>query len=134
MVGGETVLPQLDEFRIPIEYLASMLAAGNAAEVEKALLRQLAVRNYRRSERVEGEADTEVLAKVGLTEADARHMHRLLALAHYHERFVIATTHTEATDSPPYIERGFAGFDEMAPGKAPRRRTSFHGQGVGVES
>jgi nitrate reductase beta subunit len=134
MVGSETVLPQLDEFRIPIEYLASMLAAGNAAEVEKALLRQLAVRNYRRSERVEGAADTAVLAEVGLTEADARHMHRLLALAHYHERFVIATTHTEATDSPPYIERGFAGFDEMAPGKAPRRRTSFHGQGVGVES
>lgn len=134
MVGGETVLPNLEEFRIPIEYMASMLAAGNVEEVRKALLRQLAVRNFRRNERVEGTVDTAVLESVGLTEEDARHMHRLLALAHYHERFVIATTHTEATDSAPYIERGFTGFDELAPGKAPRRRTSFHGQGAGVES
>ncbi|MCC6983146.1 MAG: nitrate reductase subunit beta [Bauldia sp.] len=131
---GEGVLPSLEEFRIPIEYLASMLSAGNHAEVEKALNRQLAVRAYRRSERVEGKADVSVLSRVGLTEQDARDMHRLLALAHYHERFVIATTHTETTTSAPYIERGFAGFNELAPGKSPRRRQSFHGQGVGVES
>ena len=134
MVGGETVLPNFDEFRIPIDYLASLLAAGNRAEVEKALRRQLAVRSFRRNERVEGKTDESVLAEVGLTLKDAREMHRLLALAHYHERFVIATTHTEATDSPPYIERGFAGFNELTPGKSPKRRTSFHGQGVGVES
>ena len=134
MIGGETVLPNLDEFRIPIEYMASMLAAGNVEEVRKALRRQLAVRNFRRNERVEGKIDAAVLTEVGLTEADARHMHRLLALTHFHERFVIATTHTEDTEYRPYIERGFTGFDELAPGKAPRRRTSFHGQGTGVES
>ena len=134
MVGGDSVLPNLEEFRIPIDYLASMLSAGNRAEVEKALVRQLAVRKFRRSERVEGKADVSILRKVGLTEAAARAMHRLLALAHYHERFVIATTHTETTNSAPYIERGFAGFDALAEGRTPKRRTSFHGQGVGVES
>ncbi len=131
---GDSVLPDLDEFRIPIQYLAQMLAAGNEAEVRKALQRQLAVRAFRRTERVEGRLDTKVLSEAGLTVADARHMHRLLALAHYHERFVIATTHTEATSSAPYIERGYAGFTELAAGKSPKRRTSFHGQQIGVES
>ena len=91
MVDGGTVLPSLKEFRIPIEYLARLLAAGNTSEVEKALLRQLAVREFRRRERVEGKTDASVLEKVGLTVAQARHIHRLLALAHFHERFVIAT-------------------------------------------
>jgi len=134
MVGADSVLPNLDEFRIPIEYMASMLSAGNTEEVGKALLRQLAVRKFRRNERVEGKVDVSILTEVGLTEEDARHMHRLLALAHFHERFVIATTHTESTSSAPFIERGFAGFDELAAGKGPKRRTSFHGQGEGVES
>ena len=134
MVGTENVLPDLKEFRIPIEYLARLLSAGNVAEVEKALLRQLAVRLFRRSERVEGKGDESALKAVGLTVAQARHMHRLLSLAHYHERFVVATTRTEETHSAPYIERGFAGFDKLAPGENPKRRTTFHGQKMGVGS
>ncbi|MBT3396223.1 MAG: nitrate reductase subunit beta, partial [Alphaproteobacteria bacterium] len=134
MVGGDTVLPELDEFRIPIQYLARMLSAGNEDEVKKALLRQLAVRAFRRSERGEGQADISVLNQVGLSEEQARHMHRLLSLAHFNERFVIATTHTENTKSAPYIERGFAGFDELAPGENPKRRKNFHGQKMGVGS
>jgi nitrate reductase beta subunit len=67
------------------------------------------------------------LKAVGLTIEDARAMHRLLALAHYHERFVIPTTRRERTDNAPYIERGFSGFREMAASASPGRRTSFHG-------
>ncbi len=131
---GKGLLPELDEFRIPIQYLARMLAAGNEDEVKKALLRQLAVRAFRRSERVEGTPDLAVLSKVGLTEDQARQMHRLLSLAHFNERFVIATTHAENTDSAPFIERGYAGFDELAPGENPKRRETFHGQKMGVGS
>lgn len=134
MVSSENVLPNLEQFRIPIRYLSRLLAAGNDDEVEKALLRQLAVREFRRLERVEGKVDDAVLAKVGLTVAQARHMHRLLALAHYHERFVIATTRTEATSSKPFIERGFAGFGELAPGRSPKRRTTFQGAHAGAEN
>ena len=134
MVGGETQLPNLEEFRIPIDYLARMLSAGNHGEVEKALLRQLAVRQWRRTARVEGKADESALAEVGITADQARRMHRLLSLAHYHERFVIATTRPEENASAPYIERGYAGFDELASGENPKRRTSFHGQGMGVGS
>jgi nitrate reductase / nitrite oxidoreductase, beta subunit len=134
MVDGGTVLPSLKEFRIPIEYLARLLAAGNTSEVEKALLRQLAVREFRRLERVEGRTDASVLEKVGLTVPQARHIHRLLSLAHFHERFVIATARTEDTKNAPYIERGFTGFDLMSAGDAPKRRTSFHGNKMGVGS
>ena len=134
MIDSKGVLPRLDEFRIPIEYLASMLAAGNTVQVNTALARQLAVREYRRSIRVEGKADLSALVAVGLTEADAVHMHRLLALAHYHERFVIATTRREKTEISPYIERGFSGYREMAPSERPKRRTAFHGERTEVGS
>ena len=133
MVGADSVLPNLEEFRIPMKYLARMLAAGHEEEVAKALRRQLAVRAFRRSERVEGKADEAPLREVGLTVQDARDMHRLLALAHYHERFVIATTRPEETGNSPYIERGFVGFDELTPGTSPVRRRTFHGRVPGAE-
>jgi nitrate reductase beta subunit len=134
MVGKANVIPNLDQFRIPIQYLARLLAAGNEEEVAKALKRQLAVRAFRRAERVEGELDEAPLREAGLSVQDARDMHRLLALAHFHERFVIATTRPEETEHAPYIERGFVGFDELAPGESPVRRRAFHGQVPGAES
>ncbi len=127
MEGGKTVLPDLKEFRLPVQFLSSMLSCGNDEQVETALLRQLAVRGYRRSVRVEGTPDIDVLEKVGLTEQDAKDMHRLLSLAHYHERFVVPTTRRERTDNSPFIERGYAGFSEMTPGNMPQRSVTFHG-------
>lgn len=126
-MAGETFLPDLDDFRIPLRYLARLLAAGNEAPVRSALTRLLAVRAFRRSEQVEGRTDTSILEAAGLGEEDARSIHRLLALAHYHERFVVPTTHREETDVAPFIERGFVGFGEMGPSDRPHRRTSFHG-------
>lgn len=134
MVGGEEVLPSLDDFRIPIRYLARLLAAGEEEPVRKALARLLAVRVHRRAERVEGAADGRALEEVGLAPEDARGMHRLLALAHHHERYVIPTTHREETDASPFIERGFTGYDELGPSDRPHRRTSFHGGSVEVGS
>ncbi len=128
MEDGTNVIPSLEAMRIPIKYLARLLAAGNESEVEKALRRILALRAFRRMERVEGKTDESGLKAVGLSLADARGMHRLLALAHFHERFVIATTRREQTDIAPYIERGFRGYDEMNPSERPRRRGFFHGQ------
>lgn len=118
----DSVLPSLDKFRVPVQYLATMLSAGNVSEVEKALGRQLAVRAYRRSVRVDGEPDLEVLEKAGLSEQDANDIQRLLSLAFLDERFIVPTTRREEdTDTSPYTERGFAGFQEMAPQKMKRR-------------
>ncbi len=67
------------------------------------------------------------MESVGLTAQDARDIHRMLALGHFHERYVIPTTRRERTDNAPYIERGFSGFSELAPSESPRRRRFFHG-------
>lgn len=120
----EEWLPKLDELRIPMKYLANLLAAGNEEEVKKALRRLIALRIYRRSLRVEGKPNVEVLEKVGLTVSDAKRMYRLLALAYHHERFALPTTHTEKA-TVPYMHQGFAGFTEKMPKK------EWHKQPVG---
>jgi nitrate reductase beta subunit len=127
MVEGGGVIPDLKEFRIPIKYLSRLLAGGKDELVEIALKRLLALREFRRAKRVYKKDDVELLESVGLTVEDANEMHRLLALAHYHERFVIPTTKRERTANAPYIERGFAGFSNMRPSQEPRRRSTFHG-------
>lgn len=105
-------LARLGDFRIPLQYLASLLAAGGTPDVEKALERLVAIRLYNRSLRVEKRKDVSVLDEVGLTQADAAQMHRLLALAPYRERFLIPTAHRESA-TEPYAERGLAGFQVL---------------------
>jgi nitrate reductase beta subunit len=118
-------LDELDKFRLPISYLANMFGAGNEEVVKKALSRQLAVRHYERSIRVEGTPNVDVLTRVGLTEQDAKEMVRALSLAFYDERFVVPTTKREAADISPYTERGFAGFETMTPWSPMKRRKSY---------
>ena len=119
---SDSVLPTLDNFRVPVKYLASMFSAGNVDEVKTALNRQLALRRYRRSIRVDGDPDLEVLEQSGLTEEDAQDMHRLLSLAFLDERFVVPTTRREKDrDTSPFIERGFTGFGQMNPHDMKRR-------------
>nr|BAL57373.1 nitrate reductase 1, beta subunit [uncultured Acetothermia bacterium]BAL58889.1 nitrate reductase 1, beta subunit [Candidatus Acetothermum autotrophicum] len=119
-------LDELEKFRVPLTYLANMFAAGNVEEVKKSLLRQLAVRHYERSLRVEGKPNLEVLKRVGLTEEDAKGIVRGLSLAFYHERFVVPTTKREQADLSPYTERGFAGFATMSPWAKMKRRKSYY--------
>jgi len=118
-------LDELDKFRVPLRYLSSMFGAGNEEVVKKALLRQLAVRHYQRSIRVDKAPDVKVLDKVGLSEEDANGMVRALSLAFYNERFVVPTTKREGADISPYTERGLAGFDQMTPWSPMKRRKSY---------
>jgi nitrate reductase beta subunit len=117
---------ELDKFRVPIRYLASMFAAGNEEPVRTSLRRQLAVRHYERSLRVEKTPNVDVLQRVGLTEEDAKGIVRSLSLAFYNERFVVPTTRREGADISPYTERGFAGFTAMGPLTQLKRRRSYH--------
>jgi len=119
-------LDELDKFRVPLKYLASLFGAGNEEVVKKALLRQLAVRHYERSIRVDNKPNVEVLDRVGLTEEDAKGIVRALSFAFYDERFVVPTTKREEADISPYTERGVAGFDQMTPWSPQKRRKSYH--------
>tara|TARA_B100000959_G_C14559318_1_gene451003 strand:- start:270 stop:602 length:333 start_codon:yes stop_codon:yes gene_type:complete len=95
-------------------YLTSMFGAGNEEVVKKSLLRQLAIRHYQRSIRVDKKPDTKVLDRVGLSEDDAKEIVRALSHAFYNERFVVPTTkkHIDKKTSP-YTDRGYAGFEQM---------------------
>jgi nitrate reductase beta subunit len=119
-------LDELDKFRVPFMYLASMFGAGNEDVVKKTLLRQLAVRHYQRSIRVDNDPNLDVLDRVGLSEEDAKGITRAFSLSFYEERFVVPTTKREDADISPYTERGFAGFDQMNPWSPMKRRKSYH--------
>jgi nitrate reductase beta subunit len=119
-------LDELDKFRVPLKYLASLFGAGNEEVVKKSLLRQLAVRHYERSKRVDNKPNMAVLDQVGLSEEDANGIVRATSLAFYNERFVVPTTKREGADISPYTERGLAGFDQMNPWSPMKRRKSYH--------
>jgi len=96
------ILPDVESLRIPVEYLANLLTAGDTAPVLRALKRMMAMRHYKRAETVEGVHDISALEEVGLTEAQAQEMYRYLAIANYEDRFVIPSSHRElAADAFP---------------------------------
>ena len=106
---SDGVLPAVESLRIPVQYLANMLSAGDTGPVLRALKRMMAMRHYKRSQTVEGVTDTRAIEEVGLTEAQVEEMYRYLAIANYEDRFVIPTSHREmARDAFP--EKNGCGF------------------------
>jgi nitrate reductase beta subunit len=91
----DDVFPALDSLRIPVEYLANLLSAGDAEVIRRVLRRLAAMRAYMRKQQVLGERDDAVAAEVGMEPAALEEMYRLLAIAKYEERYVIPQAHTE---------------------------------------
>ena len=100
----------IDHLRIPITYLANLLAAGDEAPVRQALKRLSAVRQYMRSKRVDDRIDEQVLEKAGLSGDTVERMYRLLALARLEERFVLPTTPIK--DEDIFIRQGDCGYGD----------------------
>jgi nitrate reductase beta subunit len=67
-VNGE--IPDIAQMRIPVQYLANLLTAGDTAPVVRALERMLSMRAYQRSKHVDQEQNLAVLEQVGLTVSD----------------------------------------------------------------
>ncbi|MBS0969709.1 nitrate reductase subunit beta [Chimaeribacter arupi] len=104
-----SVLPAVEQLRIPVQYLANLLSAGDTAPVLRALKRMMAMRHYKRAQSVEGVRDTRAIDEMGLSEAQVEEMYRYLAIANYEDRFVIPSSHRElARDAFP--ERNGCGF------------------------
>lgn len=103
------VFPDLKSLRIPMKYLANMLTAGDEAPVERALERMMAMRIYKRSQHVDGEANLEALTQAGLTAEQVEEMYRYMALANYEDRFVIPTSH-KAYAEDAYDMKSGCGF------------------------
>ncbi|MDG4859848.1 nitrate reductase subunit beta [Streptomyces sp. T-3] len=81
----------IDAMRIPVEYLAELLTAGDTYAVDAVLRRMAAMRAYMRRINLGQERDESIAAAVGLTGPEMEDMFRLLAIAKYEDRYVIPT-------------------------------------------
>jgi nitrate reductase beta subunit len=108
-IGAFGALPDVRSLRIPVKYLANLLAAGDEKPVVRALERMLAMRAFMRERHVEQRENPGVLHQAGITVPVVEEMYRYMAIANYEDRFVIPTTHREyATDA--FDMRGSCGF------------------------
>ena len=106
-VNGE--IPDVKQLRIPVQYLANLLTAGDTQPVEHALERMLAMRAYQREKHVDGRINTAVLDQVHMTQAEVEEMYDVMAIANYEDRFVIPSTHREYAEDT-FDMRGGCGF------------------------
>ncbi len=103
------IFPAIDEMRIPLQYLANLLAAGDPAPVRRSLRKLVALRGYMRSVNLGLEPDLAALSAAELSREEAEAMYRLLALGRYDERFVVPSSHRELRENA-YAEQGMKGF------------------------
>jgi nitrate reductase beta subunit len=112
----DQVFGSIDRMRIPIDYLANLLTAGDGAVIRDVLRRLAAMRGHMRTREVLGEHDTEIVAAAGMSVTDAEDMYRLLAIAKYEDRYVIPQAHGELA-SRLMEQQGTCGLDfEGGPG------------------
>ncbi|TGC81148.1 nitrate reductase subunit beta, partial [Salmonella enterica subsp. enterica serovar Wilhelmsburg] len=71
-LGRNGILPDVDSLRIPVQYLANLLTAGDTQPVLLALKRMLAMRHYKRAETVDGKVATRALVEGGVRGAPAQ--------------------------------------------------------------
>lgn len=84
----------VSHMRIPMEYLAGLLTAGDEGLVERVLRKLCAMRSHMRAVRLEENPDPEIATAVGMSGGDLEEMYRLLAIAKYDDRYVIPTAQT----------------------------------------
>jgi len=108
-VGTNGEIPDVNQLRIPVKYLANLLTAGDTAPVVRALERMLAMRAYQREKHVDGRINTAALDQVKLSQAEVEDMYHVMAIANYEDRFVIPSTHREYAENT-FDVRGGCGF------------------------
>jgi len=106
----DDVFGAIDHLRIPLEYLASLLTAGDVATIRGVLHRLAAMRAYMRKREVLDEIDESLPGRVGLTGPELERMYRLLAIANYEDRYVIPQAHAELGERLMQ-EQGGCGLD-----------------------
>lgn len=102
-------LPDTDEMRIPLEYIASIFSAGNTKVIADVLQRMLDMRLLKKAQTV-GE---DYVIKSDLDEVQIEAMYRLLAIAKVKDRFVLpvdpALSHEEKK-----MKQGQGGFSNCS--------------------
>lgn len=91
----DNVFPAIDEMRIPAQYLANILSAGDEEVIRNVLKRLAAMRTFKREENLTGQPDHAAAEAVGMSAQQVEDMYRLLAIAKYEDRYVIPQAHKE---------------------------------------
>jgi nitrate reductase beta subunit len=108
-IGANGQIPDVNQLRIPVKYLANLLTAGDTTPVVRALERMLAMRAYQREKHVDQRINHAVLEQVGISQEVVEEMYQIMAIANYEDRFVIPTTHREYAENT-FNVRGGCGF------------------------
>ena len=106
-VGINGEIPDVNQLRIPVKYLANLLTAGDTVPVVRAE-RMLAMRAHQRSKHVDGVQPTPCSAG-GPERRRGRGHVPVMAIANYEDRFVIPSTHREYAENA-FDVRGGCGF------------------------
>lgn len=114
----EDIFPAIDDMRIPIQYLANLLSAGNTEVITHVLKKMAVMRSHMRSLNLKKAPDLALLEQFGMSAKDMEEMYRLLAIAKYEDRFVIPAAHREEF-ADLYSEQGACGFTNMMGGPGP---------------
>jgi len=107
--SANDIFPAIDQMRIPIQYLANLLTAGDETHIRTVLKKMAVMRTYMRSVQTKKQPDLAFVEQLGLTEQDMNDMYRLLAIAKYDDRFVIPASHREEV-ADLYNEQGSCGL------------------------
>ncbi len=95
---SDDLFHDIEQTRVPIQFLANLLAAGNEAKVRYALRKMKATRWYRRAVTV-GDVDMEtaerMLAEADCTAEEADAIYQLSAISRLEDRYVIPPAHRE---------------------------------------
>ncbi len=115
----------LEQARVPLRYMASLLAAGNEEVVASVYRKLLAVRLYKRAEKV-GDVDASALeralAEADITAEEAEAIFRLTSMPTFQERFVLpplARERAVEATTDPFARKQETGFGLRTP---PERR------------
>jgi nitrate reductase beta subunit len=108
-LGANGEIPDVNQMRIPVQYLANLLTAGDTGPVIRSLERMLAMRAYQRGKHVDQVENVQVLNQVGLTVRQVEEMYQVMAIADYEDRFVIPSTHREYAENT-FDLKGGCGF------------------------
>jgi nitrate reductase beta subunit len=108
--GTDDVFGAIEDLRIPVDYLASFLSAGDPEPVRRSLGRLAAMRGFMRGWNIRGEPDPTVAEAVGMDVDELEELYRMLAIADYDDRYVLPKRHGEVSGEAS-AEQGSCGLD-----------------------
>jgi len=121
---SEDLFHDIDDARVPMQFLANLFGAGHEGKLRYALRKQKAVRMYRRAITVgdiSAETAARALREANCSPEEAEEIYRLTSLCTFEDRFVIPPMHREEAIQmieDPHSHRQSVGFGFTA---GPRR-------------